>query len=111
MPRRGAEARRAVAALRFTRGCDVVLELGLVAFAGWTLLYHACLLAGAGADVAAGLSLALGPIGWWTLRSGLRAGEATGPEAPVDARGTSVPTADGSVRSRALLPAAAAALA
>jgi Family of unknown function (DUF6077) len=50
------------------RGCDRMLDLGLVAFAAWTLVYQACALLGAGTDWAAAAgALALIPCAWLVL--------------------------------------------
>lgn len=53
---------------RITRASDRALELVVVAFAAWTLVYQLCLVLGGGAPAAAVLTLvALVPAAWWLL--------------------------------------------
>src|SRR4051794_12480414 len=65
------------AAAAFARVSDGVLDFVVLAFAGWTLVYHACLLVGLG-TVPAGIAGAvlLVPCGWAVVRFGDRPGAA-----------------------------------
>ena len=75
---------------RVARASDLVLEIGIAAFAAWTLIYHAAILVGAGTSAAAiALGVVLVAAAGWALRPRFKGGEPpdrVAPAAPADAR-------------------------
>jgi hypothetical protein len=69
------------------RGCDGLLDFTVLAFAAWTVVYHACLVLGLGAVVAAiAWAITLLAAGWFTVRYRDRA-----PPIPEPARTEGLP--------------------